>query len=81
MIMFVYFLGKVIDALNNKLPVSFFILAMILTIIVEEIAFRFGHAIEILIKTKVRSNIKKTLFEHSRSLSFGYFGEYFFWKY
>ena len=76
-IMFAYFLGKVIDALNNKLPVNFFIWAMVLTIVIEEVSFRFGHAIEILIKTKVRSNIKKALFEHSRSLSFGYFVDHF----
>gem|GEM_PF-5457341 len=50
---------------------------MVLALVLEEIAFRSGHALEISIKAKIRSNVKKALFEHSRSLSFGYFADRF----
>ena len=74
---FSYFFGKMIDALNYGLLVNVFIRAMISVLVLEEIAFRSGHALEIFIKTKIRSNVKKALFEHSRSLSFGYFADRF----
>jgi len=72
-----YSLGKVIDALNAGTPVSTLLWVIIGSLVWYETSYRIGHICEIFIKTRIRSRTKKALYDHSRSLSFGYFADRF----
>ncbi|MDO8676732.1 MAG: ABC transporter ATP-binding protein [Candidatus Azambacteria bacterium] len=72
-----YFLGKVIDALNAGTPVLILLLIIMGLLVLYEVSYRIGHIFEIFIRTRVRARTKKALFDHSRSLSFGYFADQF----
>ncbi len=72
-----YFLGKTIDALNAGQSPKTFLWLVVGSIVCYEIGYRVGHAFEIFIKTRIRAHTKKTLFDHSSSLSFGYFADRF----
>lgn len=77
MIVLSYYLGKTIDALNAGMPVSAFVWIMIGSVVWYEVSYRIGHIYEIFIRTRIRARTKKALFDHSRSLSFGYFADRF----
>ncbi len=77
MIAFLYFIGKVIDALNTDAPVKFLLGIVIGLIILYDISYRIGDVFEVFIKTRIRARTKKALFDHSRSLPFGYFTDRF----
>lgn len=77
MIVLSYFLGKTIDALNAGVSVSTFLWIIIGSVVWYEASYRIGHIFEIFIKTRLRARTKKALFDHSRSLSFGYFADRF----
>ncbi len=72
-----YCLGKLIDALNSNVPVSSFLYELIGLLILCEICYRVGHVCEVFISSRIRAHTKKALFDHSRSLSFGYFADRF----
>lgn len=77
MLVLSYFLGKAIDALNTNAPIVLLLWIIIGSVIWYEVSYRLGHICEILIKTRIRTRTKKALFDHSRSLSFGYFADRF----
>ena len=72
-----YFLGKVIDGLNAGTSVVSLLWIIIGSVVWCEASYRIGHIFEIFIKTRIRARTKKALFDHSRSLSFGYFADRF----
>lgn len=77
MIVLSYFLGKTIDALNTGAPVLSLLYFIIASVVWYEASYRIGHIFEIFIRTRLRARTKKALFDHSRSLSFGYFADRF----
>ena len=74
-----YALGRVVDVItgssNGNAP-HLMILALVL-IMFYEIFYRSGHIFEVISLSHIRRNIKKTLFKHTSSLSFGYFTDRF----
>lgn len=72
-----YYLGRLIDGLNSNSPVSAFLYWVIGLLVLAEIGYRAGHICEIFIRARILSRTKKALFDHSRSLSFGYFADRF----
>ncbi len=73
-----YVLGRLIDALtlhNNS--TSWLVIALILCIAFHEIFYRSGHICEVTFTSRMRRNIKQALFDHTASLSFGYFADRF----
>lgn len=77
MIVLSYVLGVVIDRLNAGIPVAFLLWLIVGLVVCCEVSYRIGHIFEIFIKTRIRARTKKALFDHSRSLSFGYFADRF----
>ncbi|MDB4992189.1 MAG: conserved rane protein of unknown function [Parcubacteria group bacterium] len=79
LIIFSYFLGNVIDALNRGQSASLSHLLWIMfgIIILYVASYRIGHIYEIIARTRMLARIKQVLFEHTRSLSFGYFADRF----
>lgn len=79
LILLSYLLGKIIDALTLHSGISLApLLWMSLGLVVlYEVGYRLGHLCEIRIRTRLRARTKKVLFDHTRTLSFGYFADRF----
>ena len=79
LILLSYLLGKVVDVLtlNTGAPIMPLLWFMIGSVVWYEASYRLGHICEIFIKMHIRVRTKKTLFDHTRSLSFGYFADRF----
>src|SRR4051812_11846651 len=62
----IYFLGRLIDNLNNHAgPVAGLAWLIILCVVLYEAMYRLGHICEVILLTRIRSKIKKTLFDHT----------------
>ncbi|OGG51753.1 hypothetical protein A3C18_00100 [Candidatus Kaiserbacteria bacterium RIFCSPHIGHO2_02_FULL_54_11b] len=74
-----YFLGKAIDGLTNspEIPLRTLMYLIVGSVVWYEVSYRIGHICEIFAKTRIRARTKKALFNHTRSLSFGYFADRF----
>ncbi|MDB5190000.1 MAG: conserved rane protein of unknown function [Parcubacteria group bacterium] len=79
LIIFSYLLGKVIDTLGNGhgASLSHLLWLMFATVIWYVASYRIGHIYEIIIRVRIVARTKQVLFEHARSLSFGYFADRF----
>ena len=73
-----FFLGKVVDAATATEPIPTVLLGLLIAgILGYEVFYRLGHMCEVYVRSVVVSNIKKRLFDHTTSLSFGYFADRF----
>jgi ATP-binding cassette subfamily B protein len=74
-----YLLGKVVDALTitTSAPLAPLLWLILGSVVWYEVSYRLGHICEVLIRKRLRARTKKVLFDHSRSLSFGYFADRF----
>lgn len=73
-----YFLGRDVDALISKTgQAEYWSWVMMISIVFYEVLYRFGHIVEVRLLSAVRANMKKSLFAHTSSLSFGYFADRF----
>lgn len=73
-----YWFGKTIDALTTGSDRALaFLILVLLCVVGHELFYRFGHMCEIHILSKIRRNTKAALFDHTASLSFGYFADRF----
>lgn len=74
-----YFLGRVIDALtsNTGAHIPTLLTIIMIGVIFYEVFYRIGHICEVAVISRVRNNTKKALFDHTSSLSFGYFADRF----
>ncbi|MES2224351.1 MAG: ABC transporter ATP-binding protein [Patescibacteria group bacterium] len=73
-----YLLGRIVDGLSTgSTDIKFFLIILMLCIIFYEIFYRIGHICEVYLRARIRSNTKKALFDHTTSLSFGYFADRF----
>ncbi len=73
-----YWFGRAVDAMTSgsgRTP--FFLIILIIFVVFHEIFYRIGHICEIMILSRVRKNTKDALFDHTSSLSFGYFADRF----
>ncbi|HEY0011204.1 MAG TPA: ABC transporter ATP-binding protein [Candidatus Paceibacterota bacterium] len=79
LVVFSYLLGEVIDGLTSGVTASLPTLLWLMfgTIIWYTLSYRLGHVCEVIVRSRLRSRTKKTLFRHTNSLSFGYFAERF----
>lgn len=74
-----YALSEIVEFLPEPnhpslLPYS---IAIVVLLITYEIGFRLGHILEIAVIVRMRERNKKILFDHTSSLSFGYFADRF----
>ena len=72
-----YFLGRVVDGLEAGQPVAQFLWFVLLAIVGYEAMYRIGHVFEVMFLSRLRNRTKKALFDHTISLSFGYFADRF----
>lgn len=74
-----YYLGRTVDdlTLNSGVHAKSLLLLVALLIIAYEFMYRVGHIFEVVMASNIRANIKKALFGHTSSLSFGYFADQF----
>ncbi len=74
-----YILGKVIDTLtlHTGANIKWLLISLLTIVLCYEICYRIGHICEIFVRAQVRTNTKKALFNHTSSLSFGYFADRF----
>lgn len=73
-----YYVGRTIDTLRlGSGNVSNLLIAIILSLVAYEAAFRIGHVIENALSARMRASIKIALFSHVAALSFGYFVDRF----
>jgi len=74
-----YFLGNLVDSLGVAGRAGSLSSLLVITVLLfgYELGFRIGHVFEILSLSRVRNRIKKALFDHTTSLSFGYFADRF----
>lgn len=74
-----YFLGKAVDniTLQGGASIQTYLTYVVLFIAGYELTYRLGHVCEIIFISRIRSNVKKALFNHTSSLSFGYFADQF----
>ncbi|HYC34682.1 MAG TPA: ABC transporter ATP-binding protein [Candidatus Paceibacterota bacterium] len=73
-----YLIGRAVDGLalaGNKVTVI--LIGLVLCLIFHEIFYRLGHICEINVAARIRKNTKKALFDHTRTLQFGYFSDRF----
>lgn len=78
MIVVSYVLGRVVDAASTgQSGVSTLIGVLALCLLSYEGFYRLGHICEIKLMSRMRANIKKSLFDHTISLPFGYFADRF----
>jgi ATP-binding cassette subfamily B protein len=74
-----YLVGHVVDLLspephgNIRTP----LILIVVYVAVYELGFRAGHIMEVIVNARMRAVIKRTLFDHVTSLSFGYFADRF----
>jgi len=74
----IYFLGRVVDSLirgNSHVGPTLWLIILLLAL--YEAMYRLGHICEVILLSRVRGKIKKALFDHTTSLSFGYFADRF----
>lgn len=74
-----YFLGRAVDDLTlaGGHRTHIYLILTVIFIICFEATYRFGHICEVVVLSRVRQNVKKALFDHTTSLSFGYFTDQF----
>jgi ATP-binding cassette, subfamily B, bacterial len=74
-----YFLGRAVDDLTLAAGQQsrFFLTLVIVFIVGYELSYRLGHVCEVVFLSRLRGKIKKLLFDHTASLSFGYFADQF----
>lgn len=74
-----YFLGKAVDDLTLGAGdhVRLYLTLVVLFIVGYELSYRLGHICEVVFISRVRGRVKKLLFDHTASLSFGYFADQF----
>ena len=74
-----YFLGEAVDLLHSSLhgDIVRLLVSIVSCLFIYEIGFRIGHIFEIITNARIRASTKQTLFEHTTSLSFGYFTDRF----
>jgi ATP-binding cassette subfamily B protein len=74
-----YWLGRTIDIVQsgNGTQVFWYVCGMSFSLAVYEIGFRLGHIIEVRMLARIRNRTKKALFDHTTSLSYGYFTDRF----
>lgn len=74
-----YYLGRVVDALNlhGGTGVEKLLVIILLFILGWEVFYRLGHICENIVLSRVRAKVKKALFDHTQSLSFGFFADRF----
>ena len=68
-----YFLSVIVDDVTSPLHLSLapYLWGIVAMLIVYEVGFRIGHIFEIVSQVKMRRNVKRTLLDHTASLSFG----------
>lgn len=74
-----YFVGHVVDLLSPT-PHGDIRTSLILIVVCVagyEVGFRLGHVLEVFVNARMRAVIKRTLFDHVTTLSFGYFADRF----
>lgn len=79
MLLAAYYVGHLIDLLSPA-PHGDIRLALIIIacgVIWREVGYRIGHMTENMLDSRVRANIKRALFDHVTSLSYGYFSDRF----
>lgn len=72
-----YFIGQIVDALTHVGSASRPVAGLIIVLILHEVFFRLGHICEIYSLARIRATTKQALFDHTASLSFGYFADRF----
>ena len=74
-----YCLGRAVDVLTGGATGDMTILLVLLLfcIVGYEAGYRLGHICEINVLSRIRNHTKKALFDHTTSLSFGYFADRF----
>ncbi|MBI2623826.1 MAG: ABC transporter ATP-binding protein [Candidatus Liptonbacteria bacterium] len=74
-----YFLGRTIDALtlNTGENITTLLVLLLVFVACHELFYRLGHICEVFVLARVRNRTKKALFDHTASLSFGYFADRF----
>jgi ATP-binding cassette subfamily B protein len=73
-----YWFGRAVDAMTSgsgRTP--YFLIVLMIFVVFHEAFYRIGHICEITILSRVRRNTKDALFDHTSSLSFGYFADRF----
>ena len=73
-----YWFGRAVDAMTSgsgRTP--FFLVILMIFVVFHEVFYRVGHICEITILSRIRRNTKDALFDHTSSLSFGYFADRF----
>ncbi len=74
-----YALSQIVDLLQLPTHASLmpYLIAIVGLLVCYEAGFRTGHVFEIRIITRMRERNKKVLFDHTASLSFGFFADRF----
>jgi len=73
-----YWFGRAVDAMtSNTGKTPYFLIILMIFVVFHEVFYRVGHICEITILSRVRRNTKDALFDHTSSLSFGYFADRF----
>lgn len=74
-----YFVGRVVDDLTlyGGGQARSLLIFVLLAVVGYELAYRLGHICEIVVLSRIRAQIKKRLFDHTGSLSFGFFADRF----
>ncbi len=74
-----YCLGRIVDILQSGTgeSVMFYVWGILGSLVAHEAGYRIGHIIEIYSLGRIRNRTKKALFDHTASLSFGYFADRF----
>lgn len=74
-----YFLGETVDVMTGAKTgvIQPKVLYLILFLVGHEYGYRLGLVCEVLVLARVRANTKQALFDHTASLSYGYFADRF----
>lgn len=78
MVLLSYVLGLIVDGLTSgSKNILFLVIVLLILVVCYEGFYRLGHICEIHIRSRIRSNTKKVIFDHTSLLSFKYFSERF----
>ncbi len=73
-----FYVGRVVDGLQtNPEQLHRSIALLIGALVLNEVAYRIGHIIEVFVHGRIRAKTKKALFTYTSKLSFGYFSDRF----
>lgn len=73
-----FYVGRVVDGLQtNPEQLHRSIMLLIGALVLNEVAYRIGHIIEVFVHGRIRAKTKKALFSYTSKLSFGYFSDRF----